>query len=114
MIAVWPFVFVLVAGALSNGIWRWIGVAMATRIDETSEIIKWVRAVSTALVAGLVARVVVFPYGALETLALPARMAALAGGVVVFFVFRQNMFAGIVAGIAILLGGDALMPSLGH
>ena len=100
----WPFLFVAVAGYLATDIWRWVGVVTATRLDETSEILRWVRAVSTALVAGLVARIVLFPIGAMAVAPFGARLGAVAVGAIAFYLLRQNVFLGILAGEAVLVG----------
>ena len=68
------------------------------------------RAVSTALVAGLVARLIVFPLGALALSPLSVRLGAVAVGLAVFFAFRRNMLAGIAAGEAALLAAFYLYP----
>jgi Na+-translocating ferredoxin:NAD+ oxidoreductase RnfD subunit len=99
----WPFVVILVAGFLATDLWRWLGVLTAQRIDESSELLRWVRAVSTALVAGLVARIVLFPVGAMALAPLSGRIGAVAVGFLVFMLVRRNVFAGILAGEAVLV-----------
>jgi hypothetical protein len=99
----WPFLVIAVAGYLATDIWRWLGVLTATHLDETSAILRWVRAVSTALVAGRVARIVLFPVGAMALAPLAGRVGALAVGVAVYALFRRNVFFGILAGEAVLI-----------
>ena len=60
---VWPYLFIAIAGFLATDLWRFLGVFLSARIGEESEILRWVRAVATALVAGLVTRLIVFPVG---------------------------------------------------
>jgi branched-subunit amino acid transport protein len=99
----WPYVFIAVAGFAATDFWRFLGVGMAARIDDTGAILRWVKAVATALVAGLVARLIVFPVGDLAASSLTARLAAVAVGLIVFYAARRNMLAGILAGEAALL-----------
>ena len=61
----WPFLFILVGGWLVTDGWRFLGVYLGGRIDETSEAMVFVRAVATALVAAVIANLVIFPAGAL-------------------------------------------------
>lgn len=98
-----PYLFIAVAGFLATEIWRWLGVFAARRIDETSELLRWVRAVSTALVAGLVARIVLFPVGAMALTPLPGRLGAVAVGFTAYLLFRRNVLAGILAGEVVLV-----------
>jgi len=58
-----PYLFILLAGAIPTQIWRSLGIILSRSMDENGEILKWVRAVATALVAGLIAKLVIFPTG---------------------------------------------------
>ena len=105
-----PYLFIVVAGWLATDIWRWTGVLIGNRIDETSEALNWVRAVATALVAAVIAKMIFFPTGSLESSPLWLRLAAVVFGACAFFVggrFRQ--IAGIAAAIAFLAAGLAII-----
>ena len=67
----WPYVVIIVAGWLATDFWRWMGVLAGNRLQEGSEALNWVRAVATALVMAVTAKLVVFPTGALEASPLP-------------------------------------------
>ncbi len=72
--------------------------------------LNWVRAVATALVAAVIAKMIFFPTGALETSPLWLRLAAVVFGALAFFAggrFRQ--IAGIAAAIAFLAAGLAII-----
>ena len=60
-----PYLALILIGFLPSEVWRWLGVLLGRGLDENSEIILWVRAVATALIAGVVARIMLFPPGAL-------------------------------------------------
>ncbi len=49
--ALWPYVFIAVAGWLATDIWRWLGVLAGNTDRRELETMNWVRAVATALVA---------------------------------------------------------------
>lgn len=100
-----PYLVLLLIGFLPSEVWRWLGVLLGRGLDEQSEIIMWVRAVATALVAGVVARIVMIPPGALATVPLSVRIAALAFGFLAFLVVRRSAFAGVIAGEAVLIAG---------
>ncbi|NJM36352.1 MAG: hypothetical protein HC850_18520 [Rhodomicrobium sp.] len=63
----------------------------------------WVKSVSTALVAGLIARIVVFPPGALADVSAGVRIGAFALGVVVYFLARRHLGLGVLVATAALL-----------
>lgn len=101
----WPYLFILLAGGLATDIWRWLGVLVGDRLREDSEALIWVRAVATALVAGVIGKLILFPAGALAAAPLALRFLAAAAGFTAFAVARQSVFVGVVTGEAVLLGG---------
>ena len=60
-----PYLVLLLVGFLPNEIWRLLGVWSARGIDEDSELIVWVRAVATAVLAAVIAKLTLVPPGAL-------------------------------------------------
>ena len=69
----------------------------------------WVRCVSSAILAGLVARMIVVPTGALAGVGAPSRYAAMAAAGVAYFVFRRSLGAGVIAGGLVLAVGHYLI-----
>lgn len=61
-----PYLFIAIAGWLATDLWRWLGVLAGNRLKEDSEALYWVRAVATALVMAVTAKLIVFPTGTLE------------------------------------------------
>lgn len=99
-----PHVMVLLAAAATY-LWRGLGVAVATRVDDGSPAFRFVKAVATALIAGLVARLVLFPAGALAATPLELRLGAMAAGALAYAVAGRSVLLGIVACEAVLIGG---------
>jgi branched-subunit amino acid transport protein len=95
----------LVAGFLPNEVWRMIGLWFGAGIDEGSEVVVWVRAVATAILAGVIAQILIQPPGALASVPDWLRYAAVAGGAIVFIVTRRSIFAGVVSGELLMLAG---------
>src|SRR5260370_24905058 len=56
----WPYLLLILAGFLPNEVWRMLGVVASRGIDEGSELLIWVRAVATAILTGVVSKIVVF------------------------------------------------------
>jgi hypothetical protein len=50
-----PYLVLLLAGFLPTEIWRMLGLLVSRGIDEGSEILIWVRAVATAILAAVAA-----------------------------------------------------------
>lgn len=101
----WPYLILIMVGFLPNEVWRMLGVVVSHGIDEGSELIVWVRAIATAILTGVVAKIIVFAPGALAGVPLAVRLAAAGAGMAAFFLLRRSVFAGVVTGtLAILVG----------
>ncbi|MBR0875223.1 AzlD domain-containing protein [Bradyrhizobium tropiciagri] len=94
-----------VAGVIPNQIWRMLGLWFGGGIDENSELLVWVRAVATAILAGIIAQIVVQPPGALASVPDWLRYGAVAAGFVVFMLTRRSIFAGVIAGEIVMIAG---------
>jgi hypothetical protein len=103
------YLTLFLAGFLATEVWRWLGLAVGGRLDVAGALFQWVRAVATALVAGLVARMVLFPAGALANVPLAVRLAAFAGGMALYFLLRRNLAAGVGGGAALLLAAQLVL-----
>ncbi len=99
----WPYIALILFGFLPSEAWRMLSIFLARGVDEGSEILEWVRAVSTALLAGVVANVLITPSGALASVPIAARLGAMAFGLAVYFAFRRSVIAAVVAGEAAIL-----------
>jgi hypothetical protein len=93
-----PYLALVLVGFLPNEIWRLLGVVAARRLDENSELLVWVRAVATAVLAGVISQLILTPPGPLANLPLAARLAAVVIGFTVFLAVRRSIFAGVLAG----------------
>ncbi len=101
----WPYVVILVAGWLATDIWRWLGVVAGNRLAEGSEALLWVRAVATALVMAVTAKLIVFPTGSLEHTPLWMRLGAAGIGFLAFLLAGERVVVGVVVSLALLALG---------
>lgn len=101
-------VLILVA-VLAHEPWRWAGLYLGRNIDVGSELFQWVRSVATALVSGLVMRLILFPAGELAGLPVTLRLAAFGAGIAMFFVARRSLAAGVGMGVVTLVTGQLLL-----
>jgi hypothetical protein len=102
------YLALVLVGFLPNEIWRVLGLLLARGLDEDSEIVVWSRAVATAILAGVIAKLILFPSGALTSIPLFVRVTAAVCGFAAFLGIRRSAFAGVLAGEAILLLGGFL------
>ena len=96
----------LIAGVIPNQIWRMLGLWFGGGLDEGSELLVWVRAVATAILAGVIAQILVSPPGALASVPEWLRYAAVAAGFAVFIGTRRSTLAGVICGEIVMLGGQ--------
>ena len=111
MADLWPFLILITVGFLPNEIWRALGLVLARGLNEDSEIVMWSRAVATATLAGVIAKLLLFSNGSLAAIPLGVRLGAAAIGFVVFLVAKRSVFAGVAAGEVLLLAGGYLFAN---
>jgi hypothetical protein len=96
----WPYLVVVLVGFLPTEVWRSLAVVVSRGLDEDSEILVWVRAVAATLLAGVVAKLLYYPTGALAAVPLWGRGGAMVLGLAAFFAFRRSVVAGVLVGVA--------------
>jgi branched-subunit amino acid transport protein len=100
-----PYLVLVAAGFLPNEVWRMLGVVVVHGLDERSELVIWVRAVATGLLAAVIAKIVLWPPPGLAEVALAVRLAAIGTGLVVFLLGGRSVFISVVVGeTALTLG----------
>jgi hypothetical protein len=99
----WGYLVLVLVGFLPSDVWRLLGVIIGRGLDEESELLVWVRAVATAVLAGVIAKILFFPPGSLAAMPLWVRLTAIALGFAAFLLVRRSVFVGIATGEAVLL-----------
>jgi len=99
------YVLLVLVGFLPNEVWRVLGLVVGRSIDEESELFTWARAVATAVLAGVIAKIIIYAPGALADVPLMVRLGAIACGFAAFLLVRRSIFAGVLAGEAALMLG---------
>ncbi|WP_420393108.1 AzlD domain-containing protein [Acuticoccus sp.] len=100
---------ILIGAALPTQVWRWLGVFMAGRLDDDSELFTFIKAVATALVASVVAKLVLSPSGALGETPVALRVGAVVAGFAVYLALGQRLALGILTAEVVLVGGWLLL-----
>ncbi len=101
----WPYLFILLAGWLPTDIWRFLGVYLAGHVKEESNLLVFARTLATSLVAAVIAKLVLYPEGALAGSPLALRLGAIALGFAVYITMGRKVYRGVIAGEALLIGG---------
>ena len=100
-----PYAMLILVGYLPNEVWRMLGVVLARGLDENSQIIVFARAVATAILTGVVGKLVIFAPGALKDVSLTVRLGATAVGLVAYLLVRRSVLAGVVAATLAMVAG---------
>jgi hypothetical protein len=104
-----PVLALLLFGFLPNEFWRLVGLMLVRGLDERSQIIVWVRAVATAMLAGVLAQLILSMSGPLSSIPLSVRIGAAVLGFVAFLIAKRSVFAGVLTGEAAILLGTYLL-----
>lgn len=88
----------ILVGAVASYIWRALGVALSGRIDPDGPVVRWVGCVAFAVLAALIARMILLPFGSLADTSVTIRLAAAALALGVFYAARRNLVVGVAAG----------------
>lgn len=106
------YIAVALFAIVAHESWRWLGALLGSRVRDTDDVFVWVRYVSSALVAALAMRFVIFAPGVLATIAFPVRAAAVLIAIAVFMATGRNLVAGIATGCLTLIGLGLVMSVL--
>ncbi len=105
----WPYVFIAIAGWLATDIWRWLGVLIGNRLKPDSAALTLVRSVAIALLAAVIAKLIIYPTGELNTVPLALRLVAVSTGFAVFLLSGKRIWVGIVVALGLLIVGQILL-----
>lgn len=103
-----PYLVLVFVGMLPNEVWRMLGLVLAHGLNENSQMVLWSRAVATAILTGVVAKLIFFAPGDLASVPLAIRAGAAVGGFAAFLAIRRSVFVGVMTGEAILIAAGLL------
>jgi branched-subunit amino acid transport protein len=95
--------WMVMAAIAATYLWRFLGVLFSRNINPEGTVFQWVTCVSYAMLAGLISRMVLIPVGALVDVPLWIRVTGIIVGLVVFFIARRMVLAGVGAGLAVFI-----------
>ena len=84
-------VLVILVTSLATYLSRFLGVISSEKIKETSKIFRWFNCLAYSTLAALIARIVIFPSGALTEADYIIRIIVLIASILVFYVTKRNL-----------------------
>ncbi len=99
-----PAFFILLC-SLATYACRFAGVLAAGKVRPNSAAFRYATCVTYGIIAAIILRLVAYPQGPAAETALEARLAAIAAGLLVYFLLRRNVAAGAwtAAGVFVLI-----------
>ncbi|MEM8628276.1 MAG: hypothetical protein AAGF32_10115 [Pseudomonadota bacterium] len=105
----WTYVTIAVAGGVATAVWRLTGAILGSGIELASPGFRFAKLVSIALIAGLVAKFIVFPQGALADLPRTIPVLAFLGGLGGWLVYRRYFSVHTQMSLTVGTGGALLV-----
>ena len=84
-------VLVIFVTAVATYISRFLGVLSSEKIKETSKIFRWFNCLAYSTLAALIARMIVFPVGALSEVDYLIRFIVILLSILIFYLTRKNV-----------------------
>tara|TARA_B100001121_G_C18216475_1_gene401610 strand:+ start:85 stop:408 length:324 start_codon:yes stop_codon:yes gene_type:complete len=82
---------VIIVTSLATYLSRFLGVLSSERIKETSKMFRWFNCLAYSTLAALIARIVIFPTGALVEVDYLIRLIVITLSILVFFLTKKNL-----------------------
>jgi hypothetical protein len=107
----WIWLTLAIAGTAANDIWRLAGLLLSRGADPESPVMLWVRDVSTALVAGLVARMLLVPTRELAAIGFTVRILAFGTGIAAYLLSGKRLAIALACAEAMFFGAHAVLAA---
>ena len=95
-------IVVILVTSFATYLSRFLGVVSSEKIKDTSKIFKWFNCIAYSVLAALIARMIVFPAGALAETGIFIRLFVVAVSVVMFLFTKRNLVYPTVASAIML------------
>ena len=82
---------VIVVTSLATYLSRFLGVLSSEKIKETSKIYRWFNCLAYSTLAALIARMMIFPSGALIEVDYSIRIIVLIASILIFYLGKKNL-----------------------
>ncbi len=82
---------VIIVTSVATYLSRFLGVLSSEKIKETSKIYRWFNCLAYSTLAALIARMIIFPSGALAEVDYPIRIIVLISSILIFYLGKRNL-----------------------
>ena len=82
---------VIIVTSVATYLSRFLGVLSSEKIKETSKIYRWFNCLAYSTLAALIARMIIFPSGALAEINYPIRIIVLISSILIFYLGKKNL-----------------------
>ena len=84
-------VIVIIVTSFATYLSRFLGVISAEKIRDTSKMFRWFNCLAYSTLASLIARIIIFPSGALSEINYDIRFAVIILSIGVFYLTKKNL-----------------------
>ena len=84
-------ILVILVTSFATYLSRFLGVISSEKMDIKSKIFRWFNCIAYSILAALIARIVIFPAGALDEAELWIRLIVIIISIAVFFISKKNL-----------------------
>ena len=84
-------IIVIIITSLATYLSRFLGVVSSEKIKETSKMFRWFNCLAYSTLAALIARIVIFPSGALLEVEYLIRFIVVILSIIVFYLSKKNL-----------------------
>ena len=84
-------VIVIIITSLATYLSRFLGVVSSEKIKETSKMFRWFNCLAYSTLAALIARIVIFPSGAMSEIDYFIRFVVVILSIAVFYLTKKNL-----------------------
>ena len=84
-------ILVILVTSLATYLSRFLGVISSEKMDIKSKIFRWFNCIAYAILATLIARMIIFPVGALSESSIFIRLSVLGGSILLFILTKKNL-----------------------
>ena len=82
---------VIIVTSVATYLSRFLGVLSSEKIKETSKIYRWFNCLAYSTLAALIARIIIFPSGALSEVDYFVRFFTIISSVLIFYLTKKNL-----------------------
>ena len=84
-------IIVIIITSLATYLSRFLGVVSSEKIKETTKVFRWFNCLAYSTLAALIARIVIFPSGALSEVDYLIRFFVVILSIIIFYLTKKNL-----------------------